>query len=428
MKNQSHTCVYCSLEINYTEKDRTEIGKHYFNLHRVPLKKQFGSISGFIKSYFYNNETPLCICGCGEAMEYFIPGKNCWATLKHGHYVRLPGCNPTRDNPGIAALIGKKVVATKNKRKEEGKIYTSWCKGMKNSGDPRFGKNKGKTLEEICGEEKAKRVKKNLSEKAIQIQSDPILKEKASKRFSEYWGKPVNKTRQSENRTKWIEENNFYTSKLEQKFKEILEKQGILEKHQFRISNSLGNKVYDFKLKNKKFIIEIDGNYWHCNPNKFKTGPVSAKQSSNIENDNLKNFIACVEGYQVYRVWEDEFNHNFDIMFPKLITAYENYKDTDLELLNTHVYTNYEKIEETISESTKQNISVKKIKDFIKKRSEIIFSDLGFNRNKYVFFVESRNQTMLTKFITDLVEFDKRIDYEYINGNKYKCLILNSEI
>lgn len=59
----------------------------------------------------------------------------------------------------------------------------------------------------------------------------------------------------------------------------------------------------DFVLKNKKIIIEADGDFWHCNPQKYPDGPMSIIQKKSIRIDKAKNTFLAAKGWLVLRYW-----------------------------------------------------------------------------------------------------------------------------
>jgi len=72
---------------------------------------------------------------------------------------------------------------------------------------------------------------------------------------------------------------------------------------QFFINDTGVCKSYDFKIKNKPIIIEVDGDYWHGNPKKKHY----YKYVNEIkDNDKLKEDIAKKKGYKVIRLWESD--------------------------------------------------------------------------------------------------------------------------
>lgn len=93
------------------------------------------------------------------------------------------------------------------------------------------------------------------------------------------------------------------TSRLEKLFEELLIIENISYTKQFRLEN----KLFDFKISDK-FLVEVDGDFFHANPNKWPTGPIHSIQINTVKNDKQKNEIATNNGYTLIRVWEEEFN------------------------------------------------------------------------------------------------------------------------
>lgn len=86
--------------------------------------------------------------------------------------------------------------------------------------------------------------------------------------------------------------------------------------------------IYDFVYENK--IIEINGDYWHCNPNIYnedfinKSKNKTAKQIWEI--DNRKMEIAEENGYKFLVIWESEYNENQNETINKCIEFLTNEK------------------------------------------------------------------------------------------------------
>lgn len=98
-------------------------------------------------------------------------------------------------------------------------------------------------------------------------------------------------------------------SKVEDNFAKYLEELGIKYERQFK----LNSRRYDFYLPKFKLLIEIDGNFFHCNP-KIYSAPIYDIQKVAIANDKLKNDIASKSGYRLVRVWENEIKTCWRIM------------------------------------------------------------------------------------------------------------------
>jgi len=94
------------------------------------------------------------------------------------------------------------------------------------------------------------------------------------------------------------------TSKLEDKFAHLLLEMGISYQRQKRVER----KIYDFYLPQKNVLIEVDGDFWHCNHKKgIKLG--YRFQVKNLKNDALKEVIARKNGFSILRFWENDILH-----------------------------------------------------------------------------------------------------------------------
>jgi len=98
-----------------------------------------------------------------------------------------------------------------------------------------------------------------------------------------------------------------HSSKLEKTFKLILDLLDIKYKP-FLYAKSI-KAFYDFHLIEHNIIIEVDGDFWHCNP---QTHPIPQydSQKKNIERDKVKNQWATENGYRILRFWEYDINNN----------------------------------------------------------------------------------------------------------------------
>jgi G:T-mismatch repair DNA endonuclease (very short patch repair protein) len=103
---------------------------------------------------------------------------------------------------------------------------------------------------------------------------------------------------------------NNYESKLEKRISLILDEYKIKHKSQYWI-NRLS---YDLQIDNN--VIEINGDFWHCNPNKYSKDyihPYLKKTSKDIWlKDTEKKLNAEKYGFNVIYIWEDYINKNTD--------------------------------------------------------------------------------------------------------------------
>lgn len=105
-------------------------------------------------------------------------------------------------------------------------------------------------------------------------------------------------------------------SKLNKRIKSILEENNINFENEFTISflNEKNQKryyAYDFKIGN--ILLEINGDYWHCNPLFYKENDIILFPGNNFkkvkevwEHDNKKAKCAISNGYIIYTIWEHD--------------------------------------------------------------------------------------------------------------------------
>jgi very-short-patch-repair endonuclease len=119
----------------------------------------------------------------------------------------------------------------------------------------------------------------------------------------------------------------YRSSKLETKIANILLDLNINFDQQFliRITNKR-RKFYDFYLKKYNIIIEVQGDYWHANPESYKKEDLinyrfGGRFAEDIwKNDEEKKILAETQGYNIIFIWEKEiYNTKNDIELSKLI-------------------------------------------------------------------------------------------------------------
>lgn len=104
-------------------------------------------------------------------------------------------------------------------------------------------------------------------------------------------------------------------NKLETKVANELDRLGVEYHYGFFIHDGQTCGSYDFKLKNKPIIIEVDGDYWHGNPN--TKHHFWGAEKARIK-DKLKEDMAAVRGYEVIRFWETDLKQDISIVETKL--------------------------------------------------------------------------------------------------------------
>lgn len=116
-------------------------------------------------------------------------------------------------------------------------------------------------------------------------------------------------TMSDEQRKKQIVRITTYTiSKLEKSVGVALVNLGINFTQQYRI----GSKIFDYKLNDTKVLIEVNGDFWHGNPKKYKLNDLIHFPGGDIlvneiwEKDDKKRLIGVGKGYKILTIWEND--------------------------------------------------------------------------------------------------------------------------
>ena len=145
-----------------------------------------------------------------------------------------------------------------------------------------------------------------------------------SKRWASY-----NKEKKLELIHKWTHQEGCI-SKLENKIVNMLNNLNIPIETQFKFSKYFHK--YDIYIKNTNVLVEIQGDFWHANPQKYNENDIlnfpGNKQIAvkDIWKKDLQNIhYAESQGYKVIQIWEQDINNcdNLEIylldIFNKLI-------------------------------------------------------------------------------------------------------------
>ena len=226
----------------------------------------------------YNGIHPTCQCGCGEQTRYEAKLKD-FCKWKSGHQSRVPGhFGDPKAKKRVQAIIKTRKEkfasgeydyikqAIKGRDNIElGKKISQGSKGISKPKPDGFG----------IGRIQSEETRKKMSNSAIQR----IIKTGKVKR-----------------------------SNLEYKFEGLLELLEIQHIHSYFIKDI--NKIYDFYLPKYNMLVEIDGDFWYCNPNTKYALPECKTQEINLTNDQFKTQWALDNGYKLIRFWENDINNN----------------------------------------------------------------------------------------------------------------------
>ncbi|MAG25534.1 hypothetical protein CMI47_08150 [Candidatus Pacearchaeota archaeon] len=67
---------------------------------------------------------------------------------------------------------------------------------------------------------------------------------------------------------------------------------------------------YDFWIVDTNILLEVNGDYWHCNPKVYVNGPINEWQKTAQRRDYLKRQYAKDMGYHLIYIWEKSINEN----------------------------------------------------------------------------------------------------------------------
>jgi len=91
----------------------------------------------------------------------------------------------------------------------------------------------------------------------------------------------------------------------EREFKKLLKELDV----EFEVQKIVGSKIFDFYIPHLNLLIEVDGCYFHGNPDKFEV--LNNMQKKNIRNDAFKDSLATGLGFGIERVWESDLKEDY---------------------------------------------------------------------------------------------------------------------
>jgi very-short-patch-repair endonuclease len=81
---------------------------------------------------------------------------------------------------------------------------------------------------------------------------------------------------------------------------------------EFEPQKVVGSKIYDFYVPQANLLIEVDGDYFHANPDVYTEGDLNSMQKRNVKNDEFKDTLANGRGYILTRVWESDLAKKYE--------------------------------------------------------------------------------------------------------------------
>ena len=274
-----HKCEIC-------DKDFDSLwGLSSHNVKKHDIKPQ----ETFIK---HNLEgiSPKCNCGCGETPS-FLGIKKGFRDFIHGHASRI------NNNWGHNTDAQKKSKDTQRRLYGSGELVI-WNKGLTKDDDERldYGEKISNNLER----------NKKISEYRKGRKRPQHVLDSLDKGMREYWSKEENREKQRKKRIKYLKDYQYNNKTiLESRFGDLLESIGV----DFIFQYTICGFNFDYYLPKYDLVIEVDGDFYHCNPIKYPNGPIYETQKTTIKNDDKKNKICeSSNGVTLLRFWETDIN------------------------------------------------------------------------------------------------------------------------
>jgi very-short-patch-repair endonuclease len=261
-------CQLC----NYETDKQQKLSKHTSFYHKLKFPEYLIQIK-------YNGVNPLCECGCREKTRY-SPKDGDFFKFIVGHHSRKEGhWGDWNDSKRV-----EKIISTRKQKFASGEYDYIKEAVKENRKQPGLGKNISKGAKGIPKPKpEGFGVGRIQSEETKQKMSDSAMK-------------------------RIIKEDKIHTSKLETIFQNILFEQNIENIHSYYAKEI--KAFYDFYLPKYNILIEVDGDFYHCNPIKYPDGSICKTQTKNIKRDKQKNQWAQDNGFKLLRFWEKDINEN----------------------------------------------------------------------------------------------------------------------
>jgi len=264
-------CKLC----NFKTDKQVKLSKHTGFIHKLKFPDYLIQVK-------YNGIKPSCACGCGEETRYEASIAD-FCKCKHGHQSRLEGHWGDLKDPKKAAKTSK----TRKEKFASGE-YNHIIDMIYTRDNISMGKKISKKMLGV-----AKPKPKGFGEGRIHSQE---TKDKMREIQLEKW------------KTGNIGKKKYYTSKLETTFQNILDLLDI--KYSMKLYAKEIKAFYDFYLPELNIVIEIDGDFWHCNPNSKHSEAKYDSQKKNLIRDKEKEQWLKDNNYKLLRFWESDINNN----------------------------------------------------------------------------------------------------------------------
>lgn len=293
-------CSECNREFN----DYSSFRKHNSFVHKIKSEETF------IK-YRCGGLKPTCACGCNKPTK-FISENRGFSKFVNGHNSSTSDNNFHKD-PKTKIKSAK----TQSENWKNGK-YKGWWEN-----DDKETKDKIETIKEKLRNDKKRGEKISKALKGIP-KSDKHKKNCSISQIKRYSENPELRNVLKKRRIKWLKRKLKNPTKLEIKFKNIFGLIGLVEGNDYEFQYEFKNRLFDFFIIGKKILIEVDGDFYHCNPESEHKTPTYKVQELTVINDTYKNMLCIENQISLYRFWEKDINERPEWVISELKKILEN--------------------------------------------------------------------------------------------------------
>ena len=275
-------CKICQKECNTLNSLRS----HSIQKHNISSDKIY-------VDYVLNGKEPKCECGCGNNSPFISINKG-FSRFIQSHHNRIKGNNNFHKDPNTH----KKAIETQKKNWKEGK-YVGWWEDKSEN-----------TLKKIEGIKDKLRNNKERGKKISQSMKGVPKTEESKRKLSisqkkRYKDNPKLKEDSSIRRINWLKTNlSSKKSKLELRFESMLKLINLKFINQYEFKK----RLFDFYLEDFNILIEVDGDFYHCNPDSKHNEIVYDTQKITKQNDVYKDTLCLEHNILLLRFWEKDIN------------------------------------------------------------------------------------------------------------------------
>ena len=237
----------------------------------------------------------------------------CFSCLHKGERNHFKGKHHTRETKERMSKLKKGKPSPHKGKKHTGKALENMRAGFKKrdqngSKNPFYGKHHTNETKKRIVDKRRKTMSKWSTEQKEEhskklSNGQKRLMEKDIHTYKKHRTNACRKSHQSQGRYK--------KNKIEKIVEQKLNEYGLKT---FDYSVILGYNQYDFGDKNHKILLEVNGDYWHCNPEIYKH-PITDTQKMKICRDVEKQKFALEHGYKYFVIWEKQIrNNDFSIL------------------------------------------------------------------------------------------------------------------